>query len=68
MVNHASIREVVLQTFSVIGVMHCFFKFVVKYLESYFKDGFLSSFKFSFFSSSGSRLVLIFIHVGAFLF
>ena len=36
MVNHSSIQEVVMQTFSVIGVMQCSFEFVVKYLESYF--------------------------------
>ena len=32
---------------------------VVKYFESYFEDGFVSSFKFSFCFVSGSRLVLI---------
>ena len=32
---------------------------VVKYFESYFEDGFASSFKFSFCFVSGSRLVLI---------
>ena len=38
MIDLPSIQEleVVMQTFSVIGVMQCSFKFVVKYLESYF--------------------------------
>ena len=36
----------------------------VKYLESYFYHAFISSFKFSFVSSSESRLVLIFVNKG----
>ena len=35
----------------------------MKYLESYFYDRFISSFKSSFVSSSESRLVLIFVHI-----
>ena len=44
-------------------ILSFFFYIVVKYFEGYFKDGFVSSFKFSFVSLSGSKLVDKFVHI-----